>query len=138
MLAWLREAAQHTEAVEEVLLAEFHVERGQLDARWAYVGNKGERNCPDTDTSGQFWRSTLIDMDSRLRVARGIAKDETLASVEVFKLLQRRGHPGGPPPTISDGWGEIAEAMIEVYGGVPEYSGRGRPPTKKRAGAEWL
>jgi len=43
ILAWLREAAQHAEAVEEVLMAEFKVERGQLDALWAYVGNKGEK-----------------------------------------------------------------------------------------------
>ena len=43
ILAWLREAAQHVEAVEDVLLAEFQVERGQLDALWAYVGNKGEK-----------------------------------------------------------------------------------------------
>ena len=28
--------------------------------------------------------------------------------------------------------------MIEVYGVISEYGGRGRPPTKKRAGAEWL
>ena len=80
----------------------------------------------------------MIDMDSRLRVARGIAKNETLASVEVFRTLKRRGHPDGPPPTISDGWGGIDEAMVEVYGAVPEYSGRGRPPTKKRAGSDWI
>jgi transposase-like protein len=43
ILAWLREAAQHVEAVEEVLLAQFEVKRGQLDALWAYVGNKGEK-----------------------------------------------------------------------------------------------
>ena len=70
----------------------------------------------------------MLDMDSRLRVARGIAKNETLASIEVFKILKRRGHPEGPPPTISDGWGGIDDAMIEVYGVVPEYCGRGRPP----------
>jgi len=80
----------------------------------------------------------MIDMDSRLRVARGIAKNETLASVEVFRTLKRRGHPDGPPPTIFDGWGGIDEAMVEVYGAVPEYSGRGRPPTKKRAGSDWI
>jgi hypothetical protein len=80
----------------------------------------------------------MIDMDSRLRVARGIAKNETLASIEVFKTLKRRGHPDGPPPTISDGWGGIDDAMIEVYGVVPEYSGRGRPPTKKKAGSDWV
>ena len=77
-------------------------------------------------------------MDSRLRVARGIAKDETLASIEVFQLLKRWGHPQGPPPTISDGWGGIDEAMVEVYGSVPEYGGRGRPPTRKKPGLDWM
>ena len=43
ILEWLREAAQHTAQVEEVLLSEFEVKRGQLDALWAYVGNKGEK-----------------------------------------------------------------------------------------------
>jgi len=79
----------------------------------------------------------MLDRDTRLRVARGIAKNETLASIEVFQTLKRRGHPDGPPPTISDGWGGIDEAMVEVYGVVPEYSGRGRPPTRKQAQAGW-
>lgn len=83
-------------------------------------------------------RSTLLDMDSRLRVARAIEKDETQASIAVFQMLKRRGHPDGPSPTISDGWGGIDQAMIEVYGMVPEYCGRGRPPTRKRPGADWL
>jgi hypothetical protein len=96
-----------------------------------------QKNYPETDESGQFWRSTMLDMDSRLRVARGIAKNETLASIEVFQTLKRRGHLEGPPPTISDGWGGIDEAMIEVYGVVPEYRGRGRPPTRKKAGSDW-
>ena len=83
-------------------------------------------------------RSTMLDMDNRLRVARAIEKDETLASIGVFQMLQRRGHPDGPPPTISDGWGGIDEAMIEVYGMVPQYKGRGRPPTRKKPGSDWL
>ena len=69
-------------------------------------------------------RSTMLDMDSRLRVARAIEKDETQASMGVFQMLKRRGHPDGPPPTISDGWGGIDQAMIAVYGTVPEYDGR--------------
>jgi transposase-like protein len=43
ILRWLREAAEHVEQVEEVLMAEFQVKRGQLDALWAYVRNKGEK-----------------------------------------------------------------------------------------------
>jgi hypothetical protein len=101
-------------------------------------GTKEKKSYPETDESGQFWRSTMLDMDSRLRVACGIAKDETQASTQVFRLLQQRGHPDGPPATISDGWGGIDEAMVAVYGCVPEYGGLGRPPTRKKPGSDWL
>ena len=43
ILAWLRQAAQHAEQIEEALMAKFQVKRGQLDALWAYVRNKGEK-----------------------------------------------------------------------------------------------
>jgi hypothetical protein len=71
-------------------------------------------------------------------VARGIGKDETEASLKVFQTLQQRGHPEGPPPLISDGWGGIDDAMVAVYGLVPEYSGRGRPPVYPKPGEDWL
>jgi hypothetical protein len=99
---------------------------------------KEKKRHPETPESGQFMRSTLLDMDSRLRVARAIEKDETQASIAVFQMLKHRGHPDGPPPTISDGWGGIDQAMIEVYGIVPEYCGRGRPATRKQPGSDWL
>jgi hypothetical protein len=79
----------------------------------------------------------MIDIDTRLRAARGIAKTETEASIQVFQTLKRRGHPDAPPPTISDGWGGIDDAMVEVYGVVPEYQGIGRPPTLKRPQPGW-
>jgi len=79
----------------------------------------------------------MLDMDTRLRAARGIAKTETEASIEVFQTLKRRGHPDAPPPTVSDGWGGIDDAMVEVYGQVPAYQGTGRPPTRKRAQPGW-
>jgi len=43
VLDWLRDAAGHAEAIEEMLMAEYQLERGQLDALWSYVGNKGEK-----------------------------------------------------------------------------------------------
>ena len=79
----------------------------------------------------------MIDMDTRLRVARGIAKTETEASRDVFETLKRRGPPDSPPPTVSDGWGGIDDAMVEVYGAVPEHSGVGRPPTRKQPQPGW-
>lgn len=79
----------------------------------------------------------MIEVDTRLRAARGIEKTETEASIAVFRILKRRGHPDAPPPTVSDGWGGIREAMVEVYGQIPEYSGIGRPPTRKRPQDGW-
>jgi transposase-like protein len=46
MLAWLREAALHADQLEDVLMKDFKIQRGQLDALWAYVGNKGEKKLP--------------------------------------------------------------------------------------------
>ncbi len=43
ILAWLKAAGDHAEAVEAVLLADYGLARGQIDGLWAYVGNKGEK-----------------------------------------------------------------------------------------------
>lgn len=40
ILEWLREAAGHADQVEGVLMRDFKVKRGQIDALWAYVGRK--------------------------------------------------------------------------------------------------
>jgi hypothetical protein len=80
----------------------------------------------------------MIDIDTRLHVGRGIGKTEKEASMQVFETLKRkRGHPEAPPPTVSDGWGGIREAMVAVYGKVPPYKGIGRPPTIKRPQPGW-
>ena len=73
-----------------------------------------------------------------MRAAHGIAKSEREAAIEAFEQLkERRGQRHSPPPLVSDGWGGYDEAMVEVWGKVPEYRGKGRPPSKKRAQAGW-
>lgn len=44
--AWLRDAAEHPEAIKEELLARYRIKRTQLDSLWAYVGNKGGKKLP--------------------------------------------------------------------------------------------
>ena len=99
---------------------------------------RAKKSYPETDESGTFWISTLLDTDSRLPVARGIGKNETEASKKAFQMLQQRGHPEAPPPLITDGWGGIDDAILDVYGVVPEYSGGGRPPSIPKSGKDWL
>ncbi len=45
ILSWLREAARHAEAVEEVLLADYELSKAQIDGLWAYVGHKGQKGA---------------------------------------------------------------------------------------------
>jgi uncharacterized repeat protein (TIGR01451 family) len=99
---------------------------------------KGIKGGVESDEQGEFWRCILIEVDTRLRVGRGIGKTETDASIELLQQLKRRGHPEAPPPLVSDGWGGHREALIEVYGEVPDYSGRGRPPSLKQPSEDWL
>ena len=43
ILAWLKDTAAHVAEIEAVLLANYQLERGQLDAMWSYVAHKGEK-----------------------------------------------------------------------------------------------
>ena len=80
-------------------------------------GEQGAKGYEEGANTGEFWRCTLIESESRLRAARGIAKSETEAAIEAFKQLKSsRGHPHSPPPLVSDGWGGYDEAMVEVWG----------------------
>ncbi|MCA1837562.1 MAG: hypothetical protein LC674_01920 [Actinobacteria bacterium] len=45
ILSWLREAAQHSEALEDVLLDDYRLSRAQIDGLWAYVGHKGQKGA---------------------------------------------------------------------------------------------
>ena len=51
VMDWLRTAADHVERIEALLLANYQLTRAQLDALWAYVGNKGEKGGMPKATS---------------------------------------------------------------------------------------
>lgn len=40
---WLLKSKEHIEQIESLLLANYKLNRIQLDALWSYVGNKGEK-----------------------------------------------------------------------------------------------
>lgn len=111
---------------------------GSLSRRKGQKKNAQKHERTPEDKTGEFMRATMLDIDSRLRAATAVEQNETLASQRIFEILKRRGHPKAPAPTITDGWGGIDDAMLNVYGQVPEYGGRGRPPTLKRPGDGWL
>lgn len=73
-----------------------------------------------------------------MRVGRGIGQTETHAALQLWQQVkQRPAHRHHPPPILSDGWGGHREALVQIYGQVPPYSGHGRPPTRKQPVAGW-
>jgi len=76
-------------------------------------------------------------MDTRLRVGRAIAKTEDEVAYQLMEQLKGHGHPEEPPAMATDGKGSYREAMVETWGKVPQYKGRGRHPTKTKAQPGW-
>jgi len=88
--------------------------RGQLDGLWAYVGNKVKKGYPETEATGQFWRSTLLDMDTRLRVARASPNGNGSFPGVFQTLKERRGIRCATADHV-DGWGGIDDAMVTSW-----------------------
>ncbi len=76
-------------------------------------------------------------MDTRLRVGRAIGKTEEQVAHTLMAHLKARGHPDAPPARATEGKGEYRTALVDTWGEVPAYCGRGRPPTPKQPQPEW-
>jgi hypothetical protein len=97
----------------------------------------GKSNHPEEPNRGTFWRGTAIDIDTRLRVARAIGRNEEEVAVVMMSQIKDRYNPIEPPAISSDGNDSYPEAMLEIWGKLPEYTGRGRPPTHKQPQPGW-
>jgi hypothetical protein len=70
-------------------------------------------------------------------VARAIGKNEEEAAMVMMSQIRDRYNPIEPPAISSDGNDSYPEAMLETWGKLPEYTGRGRPPTCKQPQPGW-
>ena len=76
-------------------------------------------------------------MDSRLRVGHATGKMEEEIAPDLMEQVKMHAPDEGPPAMSSDGKGAYREAMLETWGKVPEYSGRGAPPKLPKPGKDW-
>src|SRR5215475_4788332 len=76
-------------------------------------------------------------METRLRIGRAIEKTEEEVAPKLMEQVKRYAPDGGPPAMATDGKGAYREAMLEIWGTVPEYSGRGAPPKLPQPGKNW-
>ena len=76
-------------------------------------------------------------MDTRLRVGRAIAKTEEAIAPQLMEQIKMHQPDEKPPALATDGKGAYREAMLQTGGKVPQYSGKGRPPTALKAEKDW-
>lgn len=76
-------------------------------------------------------------MDTRLRVGRAIAKTEEAIAPQLMEQIKRHQPDEKPPALATDGKGAYREAMLQTWGKVAQYSGKGRPPTALQPEKDW-
>jgi hypothetical protein len=96
-----------------------------------------KRGRIEEDARGTFWSGVAVDKQTRLRVGRAIEKTEEEVAQELMKQVKKYAPCEGPPAMATDGKGAYREAMLETWGKVPEYSGRGTPPKLPKPGKDW-
>jgi hypothetical protein len=66
-----------------------------------------------------------------------IDKTEAAVAQALMAQLKKRGHPDAPPPMATDDKSDYRTALVDTWGQVPDYQGRGRPPTQKQPQPDW-
>jgi hypothetical protein len=66
------------------------------------------------------------------------SKTEEEIAPELMEQIKRHQPDEKPPALATDGKGAYREAMFQTWGKVPEYSGKGRPPTTLKPENEML
>src|SRR5437588_12483272 len=134
---WMERAATEVQQIEEQLVEPKKLSRVQMDAPLDLCRTQGrKRGKPEEEARGTFWRGTAIDMDTRLRVGRAIAKTEEEVAPQLMQQVKRHAPEEPPPAMATDGKGAYREALLQVWGTVPEYGGQGRPPTLPQPGKD--
>jgi hypothetical protein len=55
----------------------------------------------------------------------------------IMSQIRDRCNPEAPPAIASDGNDSYPQAMLETWGRLPDYAGRGRPPIRKQSQQDW-
>jgi IS1 family transposase len=110
---WLKQGAEHMEAVSNYLIRELHLSQVQVDELWAILGKRDEL-APQKRNTRWIWSAT--DPESKLWLGFIIA-DRSLEAAQVFihrvsQLLVR----GCVPLFLSDRWKPYAIAILTHFG----------------------
>lgn len=129
--SWLREAAEHMEAVSRYLIHDLHLTQVQVDELWALLGRQDVDSQSQQKQRGKRWVWVGIDPLSKLMLAF-VVGDHSLGCAQLLiHAITSLLAPGCIPLFMSDQWASYVTALLTHFGHwvpIPRRYPRGRPP----------
>lgn len=122
---WLRQAAEHMEAVSHYLIHDLHLTQVQVDELWALLGKRSGEG------RHKLWVWVGVDAVSKLWLATHIGDRSQACAQLLIHAIVLLLAPGCLPLFTSDQWSAYAAALLTHFGqwvAVPRRLQRGRPP----------
>lgn len=128
--AWLRQAAEHMEAVSHYMIHDLQLSQVQLDEMWALLGHRDTTaGCPTRRAVRWVWAG--IDPVSKLLLAC-VVGDRSLETAQLLiHTIASLLAPDCIPLFLSDQWSPYATALLTHFGhwvSIPRRYKRGRSP----------
>ena len=137
ILSWLEEAAEHAEAVSNVLLRELQIEQVQLDELFALVGEFRSGRISEAQVIERLarrprWVWTAIDPLSKLRLQVSVGERSLAMAQQFVHQLVQRLAGGCHPLFLSDGLKHYGTALLTHFGQWVQFPRRqAQGPTPK-------
>jgi IS1 family transposase len=130
---WLRQAAEHMEAVSHCLIHDLQLTQVQVDELWALLGrqDRAEPSQNAKRSRAVRWVWVGIDPVSKLMLACVVGGRSVETAQLLTHLIVGLLAPGCMPLFMSDQWAPYATALLTHFGHwvpIPRRHSRGRPP----------
>jgi IS1 family transposase len=133
---WLKQAAEHMEAVSAYLIHDLQLTQVQVDELWALLGRRDSDEEGGEKQRGKRWVWAGMDPESKLMLGYVIGDRSQACAQLLIDIIVALLAPGCIPVFFSDGWSAYGTALLTHFGHWVE------TPRRYKRGAEpkprWL
>ncbi len=112
---WLKQAAEHMEAVSAFLIHDLELTQVQVDELWALLGRR-DHNEGGEKQRGKRWVWAGIDPESKLMLGYVIGDRSQACAQWLIHAIVTLLAPGCIPVFFSDGWSAYGTALLTHFG----------------------
>lgn len=109
---WLKEAAEHSEAVSHYLLYDLHLTQAQVDELWALLGKRNDNH----EERSTRWIWVGVDAPTKLWLATVVGDRSQTCAQLLIRAIVLLLAPGCVPLFTSDQWSAYTAALLTHFG----------------------